>query len=1337
VVNISTNTKGSVNVSARDSGSVNVNNNTKASVDADTNGNAQRAKSWAVGTGLIDGEDYSAKYWAGQAKESEEIATGAVGEIETAKDEALGELETAKDEKIGEINSTATTFETQLTEIKNAAEDAAHDAFVSEGNAQESATTAQNAASTATTAVTTVTQAVSTATTAATQATQAAQTAQYAASDAQSYKNDAKNYATRAGRDADTAQSAAYHAQQAMTTATTAATQATDARDYVVNALSNYYTKSETYTKTEVQQLIASLPEFTVEVVEELPATGEAMVLYLVPKDGEDPDVYNEYVWVEDDNDFELIGNTAVDLSDYVTTSTLTTTLTDYVTSTTLTTTLTNYVTASTLTTTLTDYVETTTLATVATSGAYSDLTGTPTIPSKTSDLNNDSGFITSSDLPTNHVTTDTAQDISGRKTFIGEKAIYFKQSAAADKLGFTLYNASSTELAALEYRPNTINGASLLALNCPQTTGGYVGFRYWGTPAVNVVAPKVATAGNYFIPTHITNGTLTVTANTTGTIDISTLLPDVSNFVTNSSLSTTLADYVLSSSLATVATTGAYSDLIGTPTIPTVNNATITFTQGGTTKGTITLNQSSDATIALDAGGSSTSIPNPAYGTSSTAAATAQKVVSIPEITELNVGQVIMIRPSTTSTVANSTIKLNSFDAYPMRYNNAAISTSTDSTVWGANFISSFMFDGTYWQFIGHGIDSNTTYSNMSVSEGTTGTATSARTMRADYLKQIIQGTKLTGLDTSDNTAVEATDSILTGIGKLQAETESAYNKAVSKADWFEIGSPLTSTYDNTGIVFGGDCYITSDGILKGDTAWNDGIMDAVTSVNLINDYWEWNGYFKFTSISAEEELIAVDGVNDNGFLFHIKPNGDVINPDDNNKVLANVYANDWVGFNVVHQAGDTDITVTLDTANGKVTTTTALATTTAQAIHNTCWHCNNSYGIEFLVRNDESWWKKSAGGTFNTFVTRHLGADLSSKQDALVSGTNIKTINYTSLLGSGNIDTSEIFVATYGTTTYADVLTAYNAGKTIVCKDSSNIIANLIFYNTGNSFTFATGVSNNNAVEFNVLANNTWTTKYYYLADTDLSNLSATGQAVIDAKVNKSGDTMTGELNITNASGLTIINDAVTKGTAPSSTTWRHLQFVDSANVSGDWGVSRLGILEQSINDNGSTSIFLSTVQNVANSTNRATLTLTMTSAGVASCTFPNTTCVDGQWVYLNQRVINSATSLVGTTPLGPYTVNVPNDGHKYELLLETQIYSDNAVGNFCYLKVNSSEFGIILLQQVSDRASSNWGVTSGTTVLGTNRQLTVSRSNVNNFKGYVNYLTVVAYRRIGTNS
>ena len=124
----------------------------------------------------------------------------------------------------------------------------------------------------------------------------------------------------------------------------------------------------------------------------------------------------------------------------------------------------------------------------------------------------------------------------------------------------------------------------------------------------------------------------------------------------------------------------------------------------------------------------------------STTAAATTQKEVSIPWIKELHEWQVVHILPSTTSTVANSTLKVNNFTAYPMRYNNAAITTSTDSIVRPANIVTSFVFDWTYWQFIGHGLDSNTTYSNMSASEATTWTATSGRTISASVLKWAIQ---------------------------------------------------------------------------------------------------------------------------------------------------------------------------------------------------------------------------------------------------------------------------------------------------------------------------------------------------------------------------------------------------------------------------------------------------------------------------------------------------------------------------------------------------------------------------------------------------------------------
>lgn len=70
--------------------------------------------------------------------------------------------------------------------------------------------------------------------------------------------------------------------------------------------------------------------------------------------------------------------------------------------------------------------VDSSDLATVATTGAYSDLTGTPNIPTKTSDLVNDSGFITSAQVPTIDDTNVSSSSVwSSYKTSaeIGTKA--------------------------------------------------------------------------------------------------------------------------------------------------------------------------------------------------------------------------------------------------------------------------------------------------------------------------------------------------------------------------------------------------------------------------------------------------------------------------------------------------------------------------------------------------------------------------------------------------------------------------------------------------------------------------------------------------------------------------------------------------------------------------------------------------------------------------------------------------------------------------------------------------------------------------------------------------
>lgn len=71
-------------------------------------------------------------------------------------------------------------------------------------------------------------------------------------------------------------------------------------------------------TQTQVMQAIASIPQFSLSIVNELPTTGAKMTLYLVPKQGTNNDVYDEYIWIEQTSSFEFLGTTAVDLTEYV-----------------------------------------------------------------------------------------------------------------------------------------------------------------------------------------------------------------------------------------------------------------------------------------------------------------------------------------------------------------------------------------------------------------------------------------------------------------------------------------------------------------------------------------------------------------------------------------------------------------------------------------------------------------------------------------------------------------------------------------------------------------------------------------------------------------------------------------------------------------------------------------------------------------------------------------------------------------------------------------------------------------------------------------------------------
>lgn len=76
---------------------------------------------------------------------------------------------------------------------------------------------------------------------------------------------------------------------------------------------------------------------------------------------------------------------------------------------------------------------------------------------------------------------------------------------------------------------------------------------------------------------------------------NLSTFTND-SGFIT----STALDGYAKTADLSTVATSGKYSDLSGTPTIPTVNNGTLTIQKNGTTVKTFTANSSTNVTANI-----------------------------------------------------------------------------------------------------------------------------------------------------------------------------------------------------------------------------------------------------------------------------------------------------------------------------------------------------------------------------------------------------------------------------------------------------------------------------------------------------------------------------------------------------------------------------------------------------------------------------------------------------------------------------------------------------------------------------------------------------------------
>ena len=74
--------------------------------------------------------------------------------------------------------------------------------------------------------------------------------------------------------------------------------------------------QTEAQVNTLIANGIAGIQGISYSVVANLPATGQAGIIYLVSNNGANPNIYDEYIYVN--GKFEKIGTTDIDLSGYV-----------------------------------------------------------------------------------------------------------------------------------------------------------------------------------------------------------------------------------------------------------------------------------------------------------------------------------------------------------------------------------------------------------------------------------------------------------------------------------------------------------------------------------------------------------------------------------------------------------------------------------------------------------------------------------------------------------------------------------------------------------------------------------------------------------------------------------------------------------------------------------------------------------------------------------------------------------------------------------------------------------------------------------------------------------
>ena len=224
----------------------------------------------------------------------------------------------------------------------------------------------------------------------------------------------------------------------------------------------------------------------------------------------------------------------------------------------------------------------------------------------------------------------------------------------------------------------------------------------------------------------------------------------------------------------------------------------------------------------------------NVAYGTCSTSAGTAAKVVNL-DITnsgwKLNIGSVIIVKFSSTNTASNPTLNVNGTGAKSVYFNTSKITSSYVNRAGYANRVIKYVYDGTYWVFMGWNY--HVDYSTMSSSEASAGTSTSGRLITPKLLNDTINSAISEAIDTTgDGTKFLSDDGTYKEIASESVEItqEDIINLGFSTKEEIVdevVVKPIHNGTDNTTITILPNVFYIWDTVEQLDITLGDEIAD------------------------------------------------------------------------------------------------------------------------------------------------------------------------------------------------------------------------------------------------------------------------------------------------------------------------------------------------------------------------------------------------------------------------------------------------------------------------------------------------------------------------------